>query len=115
MGPLTALAEKILADAKRIDAFQASQGKPPTSVDYDTLGDLPPDLDDVRNALADTTQALHQLAARPQTSFLEILFSVSDLAVIANKSRLFFALVENVIDPKPELLLIVVRLFNCST
>ncbi|KAL8894384.1 MAG: hypothetical protein Q9207_008508, partial [Kuettlingeria erythrocarpa] len=76
MSTFTSLAEDILTSAKRLDAHLASQGRPPSSFDEDTLGgDLPPDMEATRNHLIDTTQTLKQLAQGPHDSTMETLFS----------------------------------------
>ncbi|KAI4186600.1 MAG: hypothetical protein LQ346_005645, partial [Caloplaca aetnensis] len=75
MTTFTSLAEDILKSAKLLDAHLASQGRPPSSFDEDTLGDLPPDMEATRNHLIDTTQNLKQLAQGPHDATMETLFS----------------------------------------
>lgn len=77
MSTLTEIAEGILANAKRLDAFTSSQGLPSPSFECDTLQNLPPDLEQTRNDLVNSTQKLKRLALGPVGVVYEILFSVS--------------------------------------
>lgn len=77
MSSLTEIAESILANAKRLDAYTASKGLPSSSFEHNTLDDLPADLEQCRNALVDSTQSLKQLALGPMGLCVEISFSVS--------------------------------------
>lgn len=78
MPSLTKIAEGILADAKRIDAYTASKGLPDASFETETLIDLPDDLEDCRKSLVNSTQELKQLAQGPVGLLLELLFTVSN-------------------------------------
>ncbi|KAL8749667.1 MAG: hypothetical protein Q9184_006719 [Pyrenodesmia sp. 2 TL-2023] len=75
MPSFTSLAEDILAAAKRLDEHLASQGKPASSFDQDTLEDLPPNMEATRSRLINTTQTLKQLAQGPHDATLETMFS----------------------------------------
>lgn len=77
MPSLTEIAESILADAKRLDAYLSSEGLPSASFEQDTLNDLPSDLAKCRDALLDSTHALKQLTLGPVGVCMEVLFSVS--------------------------------------
>jgi len=77
MGNLTDMAERILARAKKLDAHSESLGLPSTHFFYDTLGDLPAELEKERKALVDETQDLKRLALGPVGMLLETLFTVS--------------------------------------
>jgi len=77
MPSLTEIAEGILADAKRIDAYTASKGLPDASFEKDTLSELPTDLEDCRKSLVDSAHELKQLAQGPVGILLELLFTVS--------------------------------------
>lgn len=78
MPTLTELAEESLANAKRLDAYIASKGLPPVSLDHDSfeLADLPPELQAVRNSLADSSQLMKRLAQGPIGTMIEILYGV---------------------------------------
>ena len=73
---LTSIAEDVLLQCKQIDAFMASQKLPTPSLDLDTLGNLPLDIEDVRKALVESTQKLHQIANRPFGNILELVLNV---------------------------------------
>lgn len=77
MPSLTEIAESILANARRLDAYTASKGLPSSSFERSTLDDLPVDLEQCRNALIDSTQSLKQLALGPMGLCVEVSFSVS--------------------------------------
>ena len=77
MPSLTEIAEGILADAKRLDAYISSKRSPSSSFDRDSLHDLPGDLEKCRDALVDSSQTLKQLALGPVGWCMEVLFSVS--------------------------------------
>ena len=76
MPSLTALAEEVLANTKRLDAYLESKGLPYTDFQEDTLSNLPLDLETTRNALVDSAQTLKRLALGPGGVYTEILFSV---------------------------------------
>lgn len=77
MSSLTEIAESILANAKRLDAYTASKGLPWSSFDHDSLHHLSDDLERCRDALVDSAQSLKQLALGPMGLCGEIAFSVS--------------------------------------
>lgn len=77
MASLTEIAENILAQAKRLDAFTTSKGLPSSSFDLHTLFDLPDDLEECRKDLVDACQSLKQLGNGPVGQFYEVLFNVS--------------------------------------
>ena len=74
---LTEIAESILTDAKRLDAYLSSKGLPSSSFERDTFNDLPGDLAKFRDALLDSTQTLKQLTLGPVGMYIEVLFSAS--------------------------------------
>ena len=76
MGSLTALAEELLANAKRLDQHLLSQKLPSTTFDNDTLGDLPPEMESARKTLIDLSQDLKQLSQGPVGSSMELIFTV---------------------------------------
>jgi hypothetical protein len=82
MGNLTDVAERILGRAKKLDAHAEASGLPSTHFFYDTLGDLPGDLEKERRALVDETQDLKRLALGPVGMLLETLFTVGGLQTI---------------------------------
>lgn len=77
MSSLTAIAERALAQAKKLDAYSQSRGLPPTHFFYDTLGDLPKELEENRRELVNASQDLKRLALGPVGMMLETLFTVS--------------------------------------
>ena len=77
MASLTEIAENILAQAKRLDAFTTSKGLPSSSFDLHTLFDLPDDVEECRKDLVDACQSLKQLGNGPVGQFYEVLFNVS--------------------------------------
>ena len=77
MASLTEIAENILAQAKRLDAFTTTKGLPSSSFDLHTLFDLPDDLEECRKDLVDACQSLKQLGNGPVGQFYEVLFNVS--------------------------------------
>lgn len=77
MASLTQIAEGILAQAKRLDAFTEGRGLPSSSFDRHTLSDLPEELEDCRKDLVDGCQDLKQLGNGPIGQFYEVLFNVS--------------------------------------
>ncbi|TVY55663.1 O-methyltransferase gsfB, partial [Lachnellula suecica] len=81
MSTLTELAEKALANAKLLDAYTASQGLPPVSLEKDslTVANLPPRLHVIRNELADTSQLMKRLALGPVGNMVEILYTFTDI------------------------------------
>jgi len=76
MPSLTQIAEEILANAKRLDAYTSSKALPSTSFELDTLGDLPPDVEKARHVPINSTQDLNRLALRPMNTLIEIMFGV---------------------------------------
>ena len=76
MSSLTELAEKILASAKALDNYAACRGLPPTHFVYNTLTDLPTDVERQRNSLIDASQDIKRLALGPVGMLLETLFTV---------------------------------------
>lgn len=79
MSSLTAIAERALAQAKKLDAYSQSRGLPPTHFFYDTLGDLPKELEENRRELVNASQDLKRLALGPVGMMLETLFTFTDL------------------------------------
>lgn len=77
MSTLTEIAKRIYERAKRLDEYTSSIGLPPTHTFYDTLTDLPEDIEEERKALVDDTKDLNRLALGPVGMLLEILFTVS--------------------------------------
>ena len=77
MASLTEIAERILADAKRLDAYTTEKGLPYSTFEKDSLSNLPNDLEDCRKSLVNSTQKLKQLAHGPVGLLLETLFLVS--------------------------------------
>lgn len=76
MGTLTAQAEKILAQAKQLDAHFLSNDLAPPSFDHDSLADLPPQYEDVRRDMIDSTHTLKRLAQGTTGATAAILYSV---------------------------------------
>ena len=76
MPSLTQLAEEVLANAKRLDAYTTSKNLPPVSFDDDCLVDLPADVDAARKSLIDSTQTLRRLALGPVGTNIDIAYSV---------------------------------------
>lgn len=76
MATLTAQAEKILSQAKQLDAFISSNNLQPPSFERDTLASLPPQYEATRRELIDSTQALKRLAQGVAGATTEILYSV---------------------------------------
>jgi len=76
MSTLTEIAERILTHAKKLDAHTAAAGLPATHFFYDTLADLPIELEEERKALVNTSQDLKRLALGPVGMLLETLFTV---------------------------------------
>lgn len=81
MASLTAIAEGILADARRLDQYTASKGISASTFENDSLSNLPEDLEERRKSLVDSTQRLKQLAHGPVGLLLEVLFFVSAILV----------------------------------
>jgi len=77
MASFTELAESILAQAKRLDAFTTGKGLPSSSFARHTLSDLPNELEECRKSLVDSCQDLKQLGNGPVGQFYEVLFNVS--------------------------------------
>lgn len=73
VGPLTAIAEQLLADAKVLDAYAASNGLEPTNFTKETLPDLPLDLEQTRHSIIDHAQNLKRLAQGPRDLLFELL------------------------------------------
>lgn len=73
MSSFTELAEHILSSAKQIDAYTNSQNVPRG----DLLKDLPADVEDARQAIIDSTQALKRRALGPIGTLMETLYTVS--------------------------------------
>jgi len=88
MASLTEIAEGVLANAKRLDAYTASKGLPPTSFKEHTLDDLPEDLEECRKSLIDSTQTLKRLAQGPVGLYMEMLFMASPVPSPDDLSRL---------------------------
>ncbi|MCJ1244507.1 hypothetical protein MMC30_001705 [Trapelia coarctata] len=82
MPSLTEIAEEILTNAKRLDAYTSLKGLPSTSFEVDTLGGLPQDVEKARHALINSTQDLKRLALRPMNTLIEIMFSFADILAL---------------------------------
>ena len=82
MSSFTQLAEKILANAKRLDSFISSNNLPPASFDQDSFSTLPPDLQDIRSTVIDSAQTIRKLALGPTGLATEILHSVGGSAPV---------------------------------
>ena len=74
---LTQLAEEILANAKLLDSYTASNNLPPASFDQDSFATLPPDLQGIRGTVIDSAQTIRKLAMGPTLLATEILHNVS--------------------------------------
>lgn len=79
---LTAQAEEILAQAKRLDAYMLSNNLRPPSFEHDSLVDLPPEYEAVRCALVDSTHNLKRLAQGTGGATTEMLFSFTDVTTL---------------------------------
>ena len=77
MATLTALAEEALVQAKKLDAYCVSVGRPLTSFDKDTLDKLPPDVATARDTLLNSSHTLKRLAQGPLGIFNEYMWVVS--------------------------------------
>ncbi|KAJ5678868.1 O-methyltransferase [Penicillium macrosclerotiorum] len=82
MPSLTELAEHALVLAKRLDAYTASNGLPPTSLERDTLSlaGLSQDLHSIRHDLGDIAQMIKRQVNDPVRNLTEIMFSFTDLS-----------------------------------
>ena len=74
---LTAIAEKILARAKEIDAYLESRGLTSPSFDNDVLAYAPTKIQDLRASLANSSNDLKELTRGPVMSAMDIVFNVS--------------------------------------
>ncbi|KAK4691467.1 hypothetical protein P7C71_g5537, partial [Lecanoromycetidae sp. Uapishka_2] len=83
MPTLTEEAEHILANAKLLDAYTASQNLPPTSFEKETLFDLPPEIELVRKNLVDGSQRVKKLAAGSVSGIFETLWGAINHAIEA--------------------------------
>lgn len=73
---LTEIAERILANAKRLDEYTSSSGLGYSTFEKDTLGGLPSDLEECRKQLVDNTWELKALAQGPVGQLMDVLFTV---------------------------------------
>ncbi len=76
MTSFTDLAENMVPRAKALDEYLRSAGCPPASFSEDTLIDLPPEMEETRNALVDAAQTMKRLALGARGTYWEILFAV---------------------------------------
>jgi len=81
MTTLTAIAEQLLAHAKQIDAYNASEGLAPPSYRQDTLSNLPDSLRGARDGIINGCATLRGLTEGPEASITNILYSVSNQEV----------------------------------
>lgn len=87
MPSLTSMAESILAQAKKLDAYLEAQNLACPSFDDDTLDQLPDELQDERWAFANDVNELKQLSRGATQTTLDCAFSVSsDLCYFYSES-----------------------------
>ena len=77
MTSLTAQAERILDQAKELDAYLLANNLQSPSIDNDSLVGLTPDHEAIRVALVDSTHNLKRLAQGTVGATVETLMSVS--------------------------------------
>ncbi|CRG88299.1 Sterigmatocystin 8-O-methyltransferase [Talaromyces islandicus] len=82
MSSLTALAEELLAQSKRIDEILEQNGIPHTSFEEDTLELLPDRAQKLRWDLLDTSHIFRQLIRGPRLSGLDIAYSWTEQVVL---------------------------------
>ncbi|KAI1275183.1 O-methyltransferase-domain-containing protein [Xylaria sp. FL0933] len=82
MPSLTSKAERILARAKKLDAYLEAQNIASPSFDDDTLDQLPDELQDERWALANEVHELKQLSRGAAQSTLDCAFGWTDALVL---------------------------------
>ncbi len=73
MSSLTEIAEDILANARKMDAYTNTNLKG----GHESLVGLPANIENARLALINSTQTLKRLALGPKGTLMEILYSVS--------------------------------------
>ena len=81
MATLTSIAEQLLAHAKQIDAYTASEGLAPPSYRHDTLSNLPESLRSARDGIINGCATLRGLTEGPEASITNILYSVGSQEV----------------------------------
>ncbi|KAM3074300.1 hypothetical protein ACMFMF_006316 [Clarireedia jacksonii] len=64
--------------ATALDEHLLSSGRPQTSFDEDTMDNLPPEMEEIRNNLIDTAHTIKYLALGPRGILSDILFSYVD-------------------------------------
>ena len=78
MPTLVELAEQILENAKKLEAYTISKSLPSPSLEKDVFVDLPLEQELVRTSIVDTAQALRRIAAGPAILGTEILHCVGE-------------------------------------
>ena len=112
---LTKLAEGILAEAKVLDQYVASQGSQQVSFTQDTLLDLPDDLESSRKSIVNLSQSIKRLALGSIGQLLESLFTASvllcksHLGLIAPSSRIFSPFDSSIATTSPNTCLAMAR------
>lgn len=74
---LIKLAEEILANAKKVDAYLSDNKFPPASVTEYNLEGLPPDLIRARDSLINASAKVKALVESPEYSMWQLIGSVS--------------------------------------
>ncbi len=77
MTSLTARAEAILAQAKKLDAFLEGHGLPYPSFNVDPLDGLPAEMQDLRSSLANASNDLRKLMRGAVMQTIDVAMSVS--------------------------------------
>lgn len=72
-GPLTSIAEQLLADAKLLDAYAEANGLDAVDFSKESLSDLPLDMEKTRYSIIDRAQNLRRLAQGPRDLLFELL------------------------------------------
>ncbi|OAA75810.1 O-methyltransferase, family 2 [Akanthomyces lecanii RCEF 1005] len=72
-GPLTSIAEQLLADARLLDAYAEANGLDAVDFSKESLSDLPLDMEKTRYSIIDRAQNLRRLAQGPRDLLFELL------------------------------------------
>lgn len=84
MPSLTSIAEQILANAKTLDEHLATRNSLSPSFDLDSLVNLSPELEPVRDELINSTHTLNKLAQGPVSATIGILYCVGPRTIISH-------------------------------
>ncbi|KAM3464086.1 hypothetical protein MY5147_009569 [Beauveria neobassiana] len=72
-GPLTSVAEQLLANAKLLDAYAEANGLDATTFSRDSLSELPLGMEEIRYFIIDQAQNIKRLAQGPRDLLFELL------------------------------------------